>query len=400
MSASQLRFGALVGIALVAVVIASRNIRVADSGKPASVSAGAATIPAQGKPATSARMSMAKWDDLIRDRERRADSIPSAFRKWLATDYESALIGLRDLAKIDPDLANRACYELDFVKDGPEIERILDFANRTLKGDTLHMFQAGLAVALAGQNPVQALELFADSGISNGEKLYPDAQRMLDSVFRRSSAADPAAVIFWAKRHQAEKFPVRWDSICSGMAPNHGKPLDINLLKSLVAAMPSDAVLATKYLFLCGPNSAESRQANSHALLACLPDDPAGTGTQMRASLLDVVARHSPDLFRGGDYVYQQPKDAYSIGQGLPKVSLETDLAWANAITVPETRDFAIKGVVHGMLEEDSHFTSDCIRRMRQDDPMRQKAVLAMVEWLAARGMTQEAAPWREQLSR
>jgi hypothetical protein len=31
---------------------------------------------------------------------------------------------------------------------------------------------------------------------------------------------------------------------------------------------------------------------------------------------------------------------------------------------------------------------------------MRPEVVLAMVEWLEARGMKQEAAPWREELSR
>jgi hypothetical protein len=346
-------------------------------------------------------MTADKWNELISDRGGRSDSVPDAFRKWLATDFESALMGFRDLARVNPDLARKTCAGLDFIKDGPEVDRILDCARRTLKGGALGMFQAGLANALAGQNPGKALDLFAASGVANDGNQNSFTKIMLESIYLKSSGADPAVVISWVVRHQAEKFPANWRAICSGVVQNQGnKPIDEKLLSSLIAAIPQGREFQMENLILLGPSAEKFGLANSRALLQCLPDEQVGTKAGKRAALLDTVARYSPELFRDGTYTYQYPRDAYAVGQALPKTSLESALSWANAIPTPEARDFAIKGVIHGMLEEGSHFTSKRISAMRPDDPMRAKAVLAMVEWLEARGMKQEAAPWREELSR
>lgn len=400
MPVRHLLSGTLVAACLLAVVIATKTNRGAGSGAMETASGVSSSAPSARSTTSGYKMTADKWNELISDRGGRSDSVPDAFRKWLATDFESALMGFRDLARVNPDLARKTCAGLDFIKDGPEVDRILDCARRTLKGEALGMFQAGLANALAGQNPGKALDLFAASGVANDGNQNSFTKIMLESIYLKSSGADPAVVISWVERHKAEKFPANWRAICSGVVQNQGnKPIDEKLLSSMIAAIPQGREFQMENLILLGQNRTEHRLENSRALLQCLPDATSGTEARKREAILATLARYSPELFTGGDFTYEHPHDAYAVGQGRSKTSLESGLAWANAIESPEARDYAIKGVVHGLLEEGSHFTSERISLMSPDDPMRRKAVLAMVEWLEINGMAQEAAPWRDQLS-
>jgi len=358
-----------------------------------------ATRQPSGPRGGRAPMTMEKWNTFIADPARYSDEIPGIFRHWLVDDYNSAVSGFAALAEMDPDLAMRTCAELGSMKEELPISQILELARRTLDGDALAMLQAGIALALANRNPGDALDLFADSGVAAEDKQRPFAREMVQEIHRIAAATDPAGTLSWIQRHQSSGIQIDWRALCAGMMEHRREPIDEHVIATLVAAIPSNSASVIEDILLLSHKQPETKLNYARALLQSLPAATLRTDAQKRQTILRTLARYSPELFESGDHSYEYPQDAYAVGQGRFKTSLESGLAWANAIDSPESRDHAIRGVVHGLLEEGSHFTSERIRMMPPDEPTRSKAVMAMVEWLEARGMAREAAPWRDHLS-
>jgi hypothetical protein len=343
-------------------------------------------------------MSQAKWNVLISKPGGTSENLPGIFRAWLRYDLERAVVGFADLVEVNPDLALRTCSEFIFMNGEQPVERLLEAARVGLEGDSLRMFEAGVALVLAEKDPCRALKLFMDSGVSMGDGRLPNVNTMEQELFRRVAATDPMAGLKWIDENKDSGLPVEWRAFCEGIGTSVTGLPDQQLMGMLLQSIPRESAGALEDIILV-QRGADQKEAAAQVLLDCINGPFREDLSDKRRSVLISLARHTPDLFESGNFDYGDPQDAYVVGCGRNHISLESGLEWAKAIESPEYRKNAIKGVVHGLLDGGTYFASERIQQMPSDDPIRGRVVSAMIEWLELRGMEREALPWRVHLA-
>jgi hypothetical protein len=356
-------------------------------------------VPHPGNSRTSrGGMSQAKWNVLISKPGGTSEDLPGIFRAWLRSDLERAVAGFADLVEVNPDLALRTCSEFVFMNGEQPVDRLLEAARVGLEGDSLRMFEAGVALVLTEKDPFRALNLFMDSGVSMGEGRLPNINTMEQELFRRVAATDPMAGLKWIDENKDKGLPVEWRAFCEGIGTSVTGLPDQQLVGMLLQSMPRESIGSLEDLVLV-QRGEDQKKAAAQALLDCINGPLREDLIDKRRSVLLTLARFAPDLFESGSFDYGDPQDAYVVGSGRNHSSLESGLQWAKAIESPEYRNNAIKGVVHGLLDGGTYFASERIQQIPIDDPIRGRVVSAMIDWLESRGMEREALPWRVHLA-
>ncbi|MEI7912111.1 MAG: hypothetical protein WCK77_20960 [Verrucomicrobiota bacterium] len=317
--------------------------------------------------------------------------------EWLARDRLAAVKGFGELVRRHPDAAWAAAVRCGTESHAARWDLILKVTRQELRGDALAVFEAGIAVGMTGENPVAALSMVSDETSTGSRMVLSAKQQARQLVIERTAQGLPSLAIEWVAK-EAQGSSSAWQSLCRGLS-NHGlQSIDNSTLPSLLGTIPEGCSSSIEEL-LVGPDRSPSRTDDAQKILAALnPSDQELVSAKKRNSILMVLARHTPELFDSAYFNERNTVDAYSVGRGRPKTSVDENLAWAASLGSASARDEAIRGVVHGLMDGGSHFSSMEISQIPQDSPIYRIAVSSMVEWLGENGCQQEADAWQSHL--